>query len=94
MIRGNIDGDAGEPFPEALAINRETGDRALEEGVLYVLGQIALNRGDREEAEGLLRESLRIKKEMGTPLDDWFIVNGYTNPDTEWDFPPSRENSE
>jgi tetratricopeptide (TPR) repeat protein len=79
---------------EALNIDRQQDNRQGESQELARLGRIALDRGDHNAAEKLYRDSVRIVKELGSPFDQWFIDNGYTEPDAEWDFPPPRENSE
>ena len=80
---------------ESLAIEREIGNRKGESQSLYNIGFVYYNkRSDYYEAERLYRESVRINNEIGVPLDGWFIENGYTDPDEEWDFPPPREDSD
>ena len=79
---------------EALNIDRQQDNRQGESQELARLGRIALDRGDHNAAEKLYRDSVRIVKELGSPFDQWFIDNGYTEPDAEWNFPPPRENSE
>ena len=86
-IRGDYD-EAERLYNESLAIKREIGNRQGEAASLDNLGRIARNRGDWDEAERLYRESVRIKNEIGIPLADWFVENGYTDPDAPWDFPP------
>ena len=81
-------------YREALRLFNEIGDRAGEARSLSNLGIIARDRGDLGEAERLYRESVRINNEIGVPLNDWFIKYGYVNPDSEWDFPPSSDDSE
>jgi len=85
--RGDLD-EAERLYNESLAIKREIGDRQGEAAPLGNLGSIADNRGDYDEAERLYRESVRIKNEIGVPLGDWYVENGYTDPDAPWDFPP------
>ena len=66
---------------------REVGDCQGEASSLGNLGLIAYTRGDYDEAEGLYRESVRIKNGIGVPLGEWYIENGYTDPDAE-ELPP------
>ena len=87
--RGDYD-EAKRLQNESLDIDRERGDRAGAAASLNNLGIIANKRGRLDEAERLYRESVRIKNEIGIPLDDWFVENGYTDPDADWDFPPSE----
>ena len=86
--RGDYD-EAERLHRESLSISLEIGDRPFEALSLGNLGLIAHERGDLEEAERLYRESVRIKNELGVPLGDWYIENGYTDPDAEWEFPPA-----
>ena len=81
-------GEAERLHKQSLAIKREIGHRQGEAASLHNLGIIARNRGDWDEAERLYRESVRIKNEIGLPLSDWFVENGYTDPDADWDYPP------
>ncbi len=90
---GDLD-EAERLCRESLAIKREVGDRQGEASSLGNLGNVAYNRGDYDEAERLHRESVRINNEIGVPLGDWYIENGYTDPDEKWEYPPPRENSE
>ena len=85
--RGDLD-EAERLYNESLAIQREIGDRYGEAASLNNLGNIAGIRGDLDEAERLIREVVRINNEIGIPLDDWFVENGYTDPDAPWNFPP------
>jgi hypothetical protein len=62
---------------ESLAIKREIGDRKGEASSLHNLGNIADARGDLAEAEKLWRESVRIEREIGIPINQWFIDKGY-----------------
>ena len=91
--RGDYD-EAEGLHRESLAIKREIGDRRGEAASLNNLGLIAHTRGEYDEAERLHRESVRIKNGIGVPLDDWHIENEYTDPDADWDFPPSWEGSD
>ena len=50
-----------------------------------------MQRENLEEAEILFRDSVRILKEIEEPLGEWFVDNGYTDPEEEWDFPPTPE---
>ena len=85
--RGEYD-EAERLYNESLAIKREIGDRKGEANSLHNLGDIAASRGEYDEAERQWREHVRIYNEIGIPLADWFVENGYTNPDADWDFPP------
>ena len=78
---------------ESMAIMIEIGDRQGEAHSLGNLGLIAKIQGNLEEAEQLLRQNVRISLEIGIPLHDWFVENGYTDPDAEWDFPPDEEST-
>jgi tetratricopeptide (TPR) repeat protein len=91
--RGDYD-EAERLYRESLAIMREVGHRQGEAVALNNLGSNAERRGDYDEAERLHRESVRIKNGIGVPLGDWYIENGYTDPDEKWEYPPPRENSE
>jgi len=91
--RGDYD-KAEKLHNESLVISREIGERSGEATSLGHLGNVAFERGDYDETERLYRAYVRILSEIGEPLVDWFIENGYTDPDAEWDFPPPRENSE
>ena len=57
------------------------------------LGMIYLERGEPITAEGYFRESVRLNKQIGIPLDEWYIANGYIDPDSNWDFPPVEPES-
>ena len=85
--RGEYD-EAERLQNESLAIYREIGDRKGEGNSLHNLGDIAFSRGEYDEAERQWREHVRIYNEIGIPLADWFVENGYTDPDGDWDFPP------
>ena len=78
-------------YTEALAINRAIGDRNDEALTLNNLGDIAKDRGELDKAESLYREYVRINNEIGVPLNDWYVDNGYTDPDADWDFPPKED---
>ena len=49
---------------------------------------ISLERGAHDEAEVIFRDYVRIRIEIGSALEEWFVENGYTDPEGEWDFPP------
>jgi tetratricopeptide (TPR) repeat protein len=88
-IQGNIT-EAERLHQESLDIKQEIGDLHGEATSQSSLGEIALLRGDYEAAQGYFRKYVRINHECGVPLYDWFENNGYTDPDEEWDFPPSE----
>ena len=71
-----------------MAIDRDMGNRKGESQELHTLGRIAMQIDDNEEAEALFRDYVRIRIEIGSPLEEWFVENGYTDPEGEWDFPP------
>ena len=81
-------------YGESLEIALEIGDRDIETNVYCSLGFINWWRGDLEEAARLFREYVRIRNENQMPLSEWIIENGYTDPDAEWDFPPSIDDTE
>ncbi|HIF16469.1 MAG TPA: tetratricopeptide repeat protein, partial [Candidatus Poseidoniales archaeon] len=64
-------------YLRALETFRKNGDRQGEAASLNNLGNIADTRGDLAEADRLWRESVRIKREIGVPIDQWLIDKGY-----------------
>ena len=64
-------------YRESLAIKREIGDREGEANVLNSLAILAEIRNDPTEQRRLNTEAVRIRREIGIPIDQWFIDNGY-----------------
>ena len=68
--------EAERLYRESLAINREIGDRQGEADSLINLGNTLLNR-NMDERHRCYTEAVRIRREIGIPIDQWFIDNGY-----------------
>ena len=64
-------------YRESLAITREIGDRKGEATSLNNLAVIAASRGDPDEQRRFNTEVVKIHREIGIPIDQWFIDNGY-----------------
>jgi len=77
---------------QLLAIQRDLGYRHEEALTLTLLAWSTLNREnkDLEKSEQLYREAVRILLELNIPLDIWFHKHGYTDPDSNWNFPPKE----
>jgi tetratricopeptide (TPR) repeat protein len=73
--RGDL-AEAERLYRESLAIKREIGDRGGEAGSLIGLGNTLLNR-NMDERHRCFTEAVRIHREIGIPIDQWFIDNGY-----------------
>ena len=81
---------ATELIEKSLAIKHEIKDRLGEANSLHTLGNIAYSRKNWKKAEGFYRDSVRIRKEIGSPLPPWYIENGFEDPDGRWRFPPTK----
>ncbi len=57
-------------------IMKEIGNREGEASSLNNLGSIAKKRGDLDEARSFYTECVRIRREIGIPIDP-FTENGY-----------------
>jgi tetratricopeptide (TPR) repeat protein len=64
QLRGRLD-EAADRYTQALAIERELGDRPFMANTYHQLGRVAQDRGRLDEAEGWYTHSLTIKKELG-----------------------------
>ena len=73
--RGDL-AEAERLHRESLAIRREIGDRQGEAASLSGLGNSLLNRNE-DERHRCYTESVRIKREIGIPINQWYIDNGY-----------------
>ena len=62
---------------ESLAINREVGYRDGEAMSLIHLGNIISDNGNMDEGHRCYTEAVRIQREIGLPVDQWLIDNGY-----------------
>jgi hypothetical protein len=76
QTRGDLD-EEERLYRESLAIEIEIGDRAGEASSLVSLAIIAQSKNDSNEQHRLNTEAVRIWREMGIPVDQWFIDNGY-----------------
>ena len=74
-------GDLGETeqmFREGLAIRREISDREGEAMSLINLGRLVQHsKGQHDEHHRMFTEAVKIQREIGIPIDQWFIDNGY-----------------
>ena len=93
LQRGEIE-KATSLFEKTQEINRKIGDKIAELNTLYNLGVCAFKRKRFKEAEDYFRESVRIMNEEGAPVNEWLVENGYTDPDSKWDFPPTNGKQE
>ncbi|MDB9834887.1 tetratricopeptide repeat protein, partial [Candidatus Poseidoniaceae archaeon] len=62
---------------ESLAIKREIGDRQGEANSLINLGITMNSKGQHDEKRRMYTSAVRIQREIGIPVDQWFIDNGY-----------------
>ncbi len=83
-----------------LEIERRIGDRLAEARSIEYIASSLLNSEEVNtanpellyentvESERLYRQAVRIFNELNIPLSEWYHDNGYTNPDSYWEFPP------
>jgi tetratricopeptide (TPR) repeat protein len=93
VLRGEI-GEAASLLERVLEIDRKIGDRFGEVQTVYNLGVYAFEQGHYKEAEGRFRESIRISNEIGCSVNEWLVENGYSDPESIWDFPPANAKQE
>jgi len=62
---------------QALQRFKQVGDLEGEAFSLGNLGDIAKTRGDQEAAHRCYTEAVSIWRQIGIPLDQWYIANGY-----------------
>ena len=75
--RGDL-AEAERLHRESLAIVREIGDRQGEALSLINLGRLAQHSKDQhDEHHRMFTEAVKIQREIGIPIDQWFIDNGY-----------------
>ncbi|MDC0502515.1 tetratricopeptide repeat protein [Euryarchaeota archaeon] len=61
----------------ALETFRKNGDRQGEANSLINLGIIMNSKGQHDEQRRMYTEAVRIQREIGIPIQQWFIDNGY-----------------
>jgi tetratricopeptide (TPR) repeat protein len=78
QTRGDL-AEAERLYRESLAIKREIGNRQGEAHSLELLGDIASDTGNisNDESHRCYTEAVRIRREIGIPIGQWFIDNGY-----------------
>ena len=86
LKRGELE-EAERLHMKALRIFREIKELREEAETRRTMGNVAVEREDYESAERNYREYVRIFNKIGLPLPDWYIENGYTDSDADWDFP-------
>jgi len=64
-------------YRESLAIKREIGNRQGEADSLINLGIIMNSKGQHDEERRMYTSAVRIQREIGIPIQQWFIDNGY-----------------
>lgn len=60
-----------------MAIKREIGDRQGGANSLVNFGPIMNSKGQYDEEHRMYTEAVRIRREIGIPIGQWFIDNGY-----------------
>ena len=68
---------AQQHYLRALETFRKNGDRQGESTSLNNLAIISASRGDPDEQRRINTEVVKIRREIGIPIDLWFIDNGY-----------------
>jgi len=56
---------------------KQNGDLEGEAFSLGNLGDIAKTRGDQETAHRCYTEAVHIWRQIGIPIDQWYVANGY-----------------
>jgi RNA polymerase-interacting CarD/CdnL/TRCF family regulator len=75
-MRGDL-AEAERLHRESLAITRESGDRLTTADSLTNLGLIMNSKGQQDEERRMYTEAVQIWREIGFPIEQWFIDNGY-----------------
>ena len=75
---------------ESLEIDREMGNKKGQVVSLEKLATIAMMQENYDLAERLFRDCVRMANSAGIPAGPWYVKNGYTDPDADWDFPPDE----
>lgn len=66
-----------ENSKQALQRFKQNGDLEGEAFSLGNLGDIAKTRGDQEAAHRCYTEAVRIWRQIGIPINQWYVANGY-----------------
>jgi tetratricopeptide (TPR) repeat protein len=70
-------GKAMKSYQRSLSIRMEIVDHEGMATSMNNIGIVAHRRGDLKEAARMWRESVRIKRNNGLPIDQWLIDKGY-----------------
>jgi tetratricopeptide (TPR) repeat protein len=74
--RGDIS-SAERLYRESLEMWRADGNLEGEAHALVKLGSIMYHKGQHDEEHRMYTEAVRIHREIGIPIEQWFIDNGY-----------------
>ena len=69
--------EAERLYQESLANYRDSGYRAGEARVLANLGKFYNDKGQHDESRRYNTEAVRIRREIGIPIEQWYIDNGF-----------------
>jgi tetratricopeptide (TPR) repeat protein len=80
---------------ESLSFSRKIGDLVSVVRLLGLLAHLLLKIGPTRwtESESITREVVKISNENEFSLDRFHVVNGFTDPNASWDFPPEQYKS-